>query len=108
MDFQLIFIKKIKRFFSRKGLLGLLLGLVLAIIVLNVDKKLWLPLELETVNARNILSKTHPVNLKNNNIVLILFDDVTQFLLRQNSIPIKDFEKKLCYSCMPDVEYVRF
>ena len=86
--------KVIKNYFSRKGFLGLALGLVLAIIVLNVDKKLWLPLELETINSRNITSRLAPGSQPTEDIVIVLFDDKTQFLLRQNGLPIKDFEKK--------------
>lgn len=70
--------------------------MVLAIIVLNVDKKLWFPLELETLNGRNT---TYTKNTAHNTfpkseVVVILFDDKTQFLLRQNGMPIKDFEKR--------------
>ena len=85
---------KPKKFLHRKRLLGLILGLLLAIIVLKVDKKLWLPLELETINGRNNSASktTHQPSPKN--IVLILIDDKTQFLLRQNGMPIKDFEKR--------------
>ena len=84
-----------KKYFTKKVLLGLAFGLVLAIIVLNVEKKLWLPLELEIINSRNSLNKDLinqiPTTKK---IALILFDDKTQFLLRQNRLPIKDFERK--------------
>lgn len=77
-------------------LIGLTLGLVLAIIVLNVDKKLWLPLELETLNGRNTscCKKSDKEQNYKNKVAVILFDDKTQFLLRQNGAPIKDFEKK--------------
>ena len=78
----------------RKRLLGLALGLVLAIIVLNVDKKLWWPLELETINARNTSSLFTHNDLLTDDIAVILFDDKTQFLLREDGLPIKDFEKK--------------
>ncbi len=69
---------------------------MLAIIVLNVDKKLWLPLELETLNGRNTASYKNIIKKQkdSSNIVLILFDDKTQFLLRKNGMPIKDFEKR--------------
>ena len=67
---------------------------MLAIIVLNVDKKLWLPLELETINSRNTTSRDVAKHVSTKKIVVILFDDKTQFLLRQNGLPIKDFEKK--------------
>ena len=76
-------------------LLGLAFGFLLAIIVLNVERKLWLPLELEIINKRNNSNKDLinqiPATKK---IALILFDDKTQFLLRQNGVPIKDFERK--------------
>ena len=68
---------------------------MLAIIVQNVEKKLWQPLELEIINHRN-LSSSEPkkVHKLSKDIVLLLFDDKTQFLLRQNGVPIKDFEAK--------------
>lgn len=75
-------------------MLGLALGLVLAIIVLNVDKKLWWPLELETINARNTNSLFTHNDLSTDDIAVILFDDKTRFLLREDGLPIKDFEKK--------------
>ncbi len=76
-------------------MLGTFFGLLLALIVLNVEKKLWLPLELEIINSRNSLnSDLENQKLANKKIVLILFDDKTQFLLRQDGIPIKDFERK--------------
>lgn len=79
----------------RKRLIGLTLGLVLSIIVLNVDKKLWWPLELETINSRNVLSKDTVNRISTSHkIVTVLFDDRTQFLLRQKGLPIKDFEKR--------------
>lgn len=78
----------------KKRCLGLTLGLALALIVLNIDKKLWWPLELETINARNTSSFSKGTKTFTKDIIVILFDDKTQFLLRQNSIPIKDFEKK--------------
>ncbi len=84
-----------KKYFTKKVLLGLAFGFVLSIIVLNVERKLWVPLELEIINSRNEsnkdLTNQIPATKK---IVLILFDDKTQFLLRQNGMPIKDFEKK--------------
>ena len=84
-----------KKYFTKKVLLGLTFGFLLAIIVLNVERKLWLPLELEIINSRNSLNKDlinqTPTTKK---IALILFDDKTQFLLRQNRVPIKDFERK--------------
>lgn len=67
---------------------------MLAIIVLNVDKKLWQPVELETINSRNTSFSAYQNQINTDNVVLILFDDRTQFLLRQNGLPIKDFEKK--------------
>lgn len=83
------------RYLFRKRLLGLLLGLVLGVILLNVDKKLWLPLELETVNNRNKWSNLFFQESSGiNKVAIVLFDDRTQFLLRQNGLPIKDFEKK--------------
>ena len=56
---------------------------------------MWLPLELEIINSRNSFNKdlAHQIPATKK-IVLILFDDKTQFLLRQNGMPIKDFEKK--------------
>jgi len=84
-----------KKYFTKKVLLGLAFGLLLAIIVLNVERKLWLPLELEIINNRNSSNKDLASQIPaTKEIVLILFDDRTQFLLRQNGIPIKDFEKK--------------
>ncbi len=83
-----------KDYGTRKKLLGLVFGLLLAIIVLNVDKKLWQPLELETINNRNTTSKINKSTLPTEKTVLILFGDRTQFLLRQNGMPIKDFEKR--------------
>ena len=84
-----------KKYFTKKVLLGLAFGLLLAIIVLNVERKLWLPLELEIINSRNSLNKDSTNHISaTKKIVLILFDDKTQFLLRQNGVPIKDFEKK--------------
>lgn len=70
--------------------------MVLAIIVLNVDKKLWFPLELETLNGRNTTysKNTSQSSASKSEIVVILFDDKTRFLLRQNGMPIKDFEKR--------------
>lgn len=84
-----------RKYFTKKVLLGAFLGLLLAIIVLNVEKKLWQPIELEIINARSS-SNADLKNQKqaNEKIVLILFDDKTQFLLRQNGLPIKDFERK--------------
>ena len=84
-----------KKYFTKKVLLGLSFGLLLAIIVLNVERKLWLPLELEIINSRNELNKdlTNQISTTKK-IVLILFDDKTQFFLRQNGVPIKDFERK--------------
>lgn len=66
---------------------------MLAIIVLNIDKKLWLPLELETINGRNISALSGRSEDKTSDIVLVLFDDRTKFLLRRDGIPIQDFEK---------------
>ncbi|MBI3589781.1 MAG: CHASE2 domain-containing protein [Candidatus Melainabacteria bacterium] len=86
--------KEVEKYLIRKRLLGLALGLVLAIIVLNVDKKLWWPLELETTNSRNTRNWLVKDKLSTKDIVVILFDDKTQFLLRQHGMPIKDFEKK--------------
>ncbi len=84
-----------KKYFTKKVLLGAAFGLLLSIIVLNVEKKLWLPLELEIINSRNSLnSDLKDQQLANKNIVLVLIDDKTQFLLRQDGLPIKDFEKK--------------
>lgn len=84
-----------KKYFTKKVLLGTFFGLLLALIVLNVEKKLWLPLELEIINSRNALnSDLDNQKLANKKIVLILFDDKTQFLLRQDGVPIKDFERK--------------
>ena len=84
-----------KKYFTKKILLGLAFGLVLAIIVLNIEKKLWLPLELEIINSRNSLNKDLTGQIPaTKKIILILFDDKTQFLLRQDGIPIKDFERK--------------
>ena len=86
-----------RKYILRKRLLGLIFGLVLSIIVLKVDKKLWLPLELETINNRNISVTNAQRRLDQgikNDLVLILFDDKTQFLLRQNGMPIKDFERR--------------
>lgn len=71
-----------------------MLGLTLSIIVLNVDKKLWWPLELETLNARNTSTFLKQKEVQSNEIAIFLFDDKTQFLLRNKGIPIKDFEKK--------------
>lgn len=84
----------IKKYLTRKGLLGLTFGLVLAIIVLNVDKKLWIPLELETINGRNTSTWSNENKINKKDIAIVLFDDKTQFLLRLNGLPIKDFEKK--------------
>lgn len=67
---------------------------MLAIIVLNVDKKLWMPLELETINGRNISLWFNNAQSNKKDVTIILFDDKTQFLLRLNGLPIKDFEKK--------------
>ena len=78
----------------RKRLLGLAFGFLLAIIVLNVDKKLWWPLELEATNNRNVIDYILPQRFSADDIVLILFDDRTQFLLRDKGMPIKDFEKR--------------
>ena len=76
-------------------LLGLAFGLLLVIIVLNVERKLWLPLELEIIDSRNLLNKDSANQISTEKkIVLVLFDDKTQFLLRQNGLPIKDFERK--------------
>lgn len=65
---------------------------MLGIILLNVDEKLWLPLELETINGRNTSNWFQKGQLRTNDVVLILFDDKTKFLLRPKGIPIKDFE----------------
>src|SRR3989338_1175695 len=80
------------KFINRKAVLGLALGLVLGIILLNADEKLWLPLELETINGRNTSNWFQRNKLNTRKIVLILFDDKTKFLLRPKGIPIKDFE----------------
>ena len=86
-----------RKYILKKRLLGLIFGLILSIIVLKVDKKLWLPLELETINNRNVsitnAQKRLNLGIKND-LALILFDDKTQFLLRQNGMPIKDFERR--------------
>ena len=66
----------------------------MAIIVLNIEKKLWLPIELETVNNRNTSGWFQNNGFSTDQVVVILFDDKTQFLLRQNGMPIKDFERK--------------
>lgn len=55
---------------------------------------MWWPLELETINGRNISSKVALEPTPTKQIVVLLFDDKTQFLLRQNGMPIKDFERK--------------
>jgi signal transduction histidine kinase len=78
----------------RKRLLGLAFGFLFAIIVLNVDKKLWWPLELEATKSRNIIDYVLPERYSKDDVVLILFDDRTQFLLRDKGMPIKDFEKR--------------
>lgn len=82
------------RYLARKRLLGLALGLLLAIIVLKADKKLWWPLELETINGRNNGSWFVQDKLSTEDIAIILFDDKTQFLLRENGLPIKDFGRR--------------
>lgn len=97
-------LKKVRKYLIRKRLFGIVLGLFLSIIVLNVDKKLWWPLELEVLNARNSLASldasrsgndfVKQKKLHTDQIVLVLFDDKTQFLLRNKGVPIKDFEKK--------------
>src|SRR3990167_7480199 len=78
----------------RKTFLGIALALVLAIILLNVDKKLWMPLELETINGRNTSRWLKNERVKTEDIVIILFDDKSRFLLRRDGVPVKDFEKK--------------
>ena len=65
---------------------------MLGIILLNIDEKLWLPLELETINGRNTSNWFQEKRLHDDNIALILFDDKTKFLLRPKGVPIKDFE----------------
>jgi len=87
-------INSIEKYLARKRLLGLALGFVLAIILLNIDKKLWWPLELETVNGRNTSSWFVKNDLLTKDVAVILFDDKTQFLLREGGLPIKDFERK--------------
>ena len=87
-------INNAEKYLARKRLLGLALGFVLAIILLNVDKKLWWPLELETVNGRNTNTWFTSNDLSTKEVIVILFDDKTQFLLREGGMPIKDFERK--------------
>lgn len=67
---------------------------MLAFIVLNVDKKLWWPLELEITNSLNITTEPAQNKVSTKDIVVILFDNKTQFLLRQDGLPIKDFKGK--------------
>ena len=98
----------VEKYFAKKTLLGFALGLLLAIIVQNVDRKLWFPLELEIINTRNILTNDDKAQTgAAKEIALVLFDDKTQFLLRQNGLPIKDFEKKgrdLLVKCIENLE----
>lgn len=87
-------LKKVKKYLIRKRLFGIVLGLFLSIIVLKVDKKLWWPLELEVLNARNSTNFIKQNKSHHQKIAIVLFDDKTQFLLRNKGVPIKDFEKK--------------
>ena len=84
----------VDKYLTRKRVLGLALGLVLAFIVLNVDKKLWWPLELEITNSLNAIAESAQNKVSTKDIVVILFDNKTQFLLRQDGLPIKDFKGK--------------
>ena len=53
-----------------------------------------MPLELETINGRNTSTLFNENKANRKDIAVVLFDDKTQFLLRLNGLPIKDFEKK--------------
>lgn len=68
--------------------------MVLSIIVLKTDKRLWMPIELETINARNLFTLNKTTEKVNDSVVIILFDDKTKFLLRDKGLPINNFEEK--------------
>ena len=53
-----------------------------------------MPLELETINGRNTSRWLKNERVKTEDIVIILFDDKSRFLLRRDGVPVKDFEKK--------------
>lgn len=81
-----------KQILTRKTILGIVLGLIVAFILLKIERTLWLPLELESINARNKASVKQDKDVTTQDIVLVLFDDKTKFLLRENGLPIRDFE----------------
>lgn len=75
----------------KKTFFGLVLGLVLALILLNIDKKLWLPFEFETINARNTFNWNVNKGIETEDVITIVFDDKSKFLLRRGGKPVKDF-----------------